>query len=129
SASCSAARMRSALPSRSPTRVSICASAIRRWGIPPAYGLRLVDPASLLRGTIAGVQPLPGPVAELADRSADPPAVRFALDRVDPPALERLGASPDLAEAFVAVTAASPSLARRLQADPGAPEAPAHLAL
>ena len=66
-------------------------------------------------------------MAELADRSADPPAVRLALDRVDPPVLERLGASPDLAEAFVAVTAASPSLARLLQADPGALEVLANL--
>lgn len=63
---------------------------------------------------------VPADLAELADRSADPPAARAALGRVDGTIAERLLVTPDLAEVFVAVVAASQSLARLLLADESA---------
>ena len=59
-------------------------------------------------------------LAELADRSADPAAVRTVLARVDGAINQTLRDAPGLAEAFVAVVAASSSLARLLETDPGA---------
>jgi glutamate-ammonia-ligase adenylyltransferase len=59
-------------------------------------------------------------LGDLAERSADPPAVRAVLERVDGALGERLTATPGPAEAFVAVVAASRSLARLLLADPAA---------
>jgi glutamate-ammonia-ligase adenylyltransferase len=56
----------------------------------------------------------------MADRSADPPAVRIALERLDGEVAERLVGTPSLAEAFVAVAAASHSLSRMLQAESSA---------
>jgi [glutamine synthetase] adenylyltransferase / [glutamine synthetase]-adenylyl-L-tyrosine phosphorylase len=55
---------------------------------------------------------------ELIERSADPLAVRAALDRVDGSLSERLAADPTLAAAFVSVVAASRSAARLIHADP-----------
>jgi [glutamine synthetase] adenylyltransferase / [glutamine synthetase]-adenylyl-L-tyrosine phosphorylase len=55
---------------------------------------------------------------ELIERSADPLAVRAALDRVDGSVSERLAADPTLAAAFVSVVAASRSAARLIHADP-----------
>ena len=59
-------------------------------------------------------------LGDLAERSADPPAVRAALERADGSLGERLVESPGPAEAFVAVVAASRSLTRLLLADPAA---------
>jgi glutamate-ammonia-ligase adenylyltransferase len=55
---------------------------------------------------------------ELIERSADPLAVRAALDRVAGSLSERLAADPTLAAAFVSVVAASRSAARLIHADP-----------
>ena len=55
---------------------------------------------------------------ELIERSADPLAVRAALDRVDGSVSERLASDPTLAAAFVSVVAASRSAGRLIQADP-----------
>jgi glutamate-ammonia-ligase adenylyltransferase len=60
------------------------------------------------------------PLGDLAERSADPPAVRAALERVDGTLSERLADAASSAEAFVAVVAASRSLTRLLLADPDA---------
>src|SRR4051794_22394629 len=60
---------------------------------------------------------------ELVDRSADPAAVRRAIDAASshhPDLAERLAGDRDLAAAFVTVTAASHFLARLLIADAGA---------
>lgn len=54
---------------------------------------------------------------ELVDRSADPESVRTVLTRVDGDIGEQLRSVPGLAAAFVAVVAASPSLARLLETD------------
>jgi glutamate-ammonia-ligase adenylyltransferase len=59
-------------------------------------------------------------LGDLAERSADPSAVRAALERLDGAAGERLAASDGSAAAFVAVTAASRSLTRLLLAEPAA---------
>ena len=57
---------------------------------------------------------------ELIERSADPLAVRSALDRVDGSVSERLASDPMLARAFVTTVAASRSSARLIHADPAA---------
>ncbi|HET6832790.1 MAG TPA: bifunctional [glutamine synthetase] adenylyltransferase/[glutamine synthetase]-adenylyl-L-tyrosine phosphorylase [Acidimicrobiales bacterium] len=57
---------------------------------------------------------------ELVERSADPVAVRSALDRVDGSVGERLAADPVLARAFVTTVAASRSATRLIHADPAA---------
>ena len=57
---------------------------------------------------------------ELIERSADPLAVRSALDRVDGSLTERLAADSVLARAFVATVAASRSATRLIQTDPAA---------
>jgi [glutamine synthetase] adenylyltransferase / [glutamine synthetase]-adenylyl-L-tyrosine phosphorylase len=54
---------------------------------------------------------------ELADRSADPEAVHTVLARIDGVMGERLRSEPEVAQAFVAVVAASSSLARLLETD------------
>lgn len=59
-------------------------------------------------------------LGDLAERSADPPAVRAAIERADGDLSERLADESGTAEAFVAVVAASRSLTRLLLADPGA---------
>ncbi|HET6775941.1 MAG TPA: hypothetical protein VFH36_21695, partial [Acidimicrobiales bacterium] len=59
-------------------------------------------------------------LADLVERSADPPAVRTALDRLGAAAVERVVASPSLATALVAVVAASRSATRLIDADPAA---------
>ncbi len=59
-------------------------------------------------------------IGDLVDRSADPVAVRTTLDRLDGDTRDRLGASPPLAEAFVAVAAASRSATRLIETDPAA---------
>ncbi len=59
-------------------------------------------------------------LADLAERSADPPAVRAALERIDGEVADGLGDTPGAAEAFVAVVAASNSLTRLLLSDPDA---------
>jgi glutamate-ammonia-ligase adenylyltransferase len=56
-------------------------------------------------------------LGDLAERSADPPAVRAALERADGALDERLAEAPGAAEAFVAVVAASRSLTRLLLAE------------
>jgi [glutamine synthetase] adenylyltransferase / [glutamine synthetase]-adenylyl-L-tyrosine phosphorylase len=66
-------------------------------------------------------------LAELVEHSADPGAVRATLARADGGLTERLAADPALAEAFVAVTAASRSATRLLEADPVAVEVLADL--
>jgi glutamate-ammonia-ligase adenylyltransferase len=63
----------------------------------------------------------PADVADLADlveRSADPPAVRTALDRLDEATVERVTGSTPLATALVAVVAASRSATRLIETDP-----------
>jgi [glutamine synthetase] adenylyltransferase / [glutamine synthetase]-adenylyl-L-tyrosine phosphorylase len=57
---------------------------------------------------------------ELIERSADPLAVRAALDRMDGSVGERLASDPRLARAFVTTVAASRSAARLIHADPAA---------
>src|SRR5207302_6195272 len=60
---------------------------------------------------------------EAVDRSADPAAVRLAIDQVadhHPDLVDRLAEDRDLREAFVAVTAASRFLTRFLNADAAA---------
>ena len=57
---------------------------------------------------------------ELIERSADPLAVRAALDRVDGSVTERLASDPTLAAAFVTAVAASRSAARLIHTDPAA---------
>ena len=62
-------------------------------------------------------------VAELPDlieRSADPIAVRSALDRVDGSVGERLASDPELARAFVTTVAASRGATRMIHTDPAA---------
>jgi glutamate-ammonia-ligase adenylyltransferase len=59
-------------------------------------------------------------LADLVERSADPPAVRAALDRLDAPTIERVVASPTLATALVTVVAASRSATRLIETDPAA---------
>ncbi|MFP3900974.1 MAG: bifunctional [glutamine synthetase] adenylyltransferase/[glutamine synthetase]-adenylyl-L-tyrosine phosphorylase [Acidimicrobiia bacterium] len=54
----------------------------------------------------------------LIDHSADPPAVRTALERAGDTIAERLTADADLARAWVTTVAASRSAARVLEADP-----------
>lgn len=55
---------------------------------------------------------------DLIERSADPLAVRAALDRLDGSVGERLAVDPTLARAFVTTVAASRSAARLIRADP-----------
>jgi [glutamine synthetase] adenylyltransferase / [glutamine synthetase]-adenylyl-L-tyrosine phosphorylase len=55
---------------------------------------------------------------DLIERSADPLAVRAALDRLDGSVGERLAVDPTLARAFVTTVAASRSAARLIHADP-----------
>ena len=57
---------------------------------------------------------------ELIERSADPLAVRAALDRVDGSVTERLASDPTLAASFVTAVAASRSAARLIHTDPAA---------
>jgi [glutamine synthetase] adenylyltransferase / [glutamine synthetase]-adenylyl-L-tyrosine phosphorylase len=59
-------------------------------------------------------------LSELIERSADPLAVRSALDRVDGSVGERLVADPMLARAFVTTVAASRSATRLINTDPAA---------
>ncbi|HEY6416697.1 MAG TPA: hypothetical protein VIX41_10680, partial [Acidimicrobiales bacterium] len=59
-------------------------------------------------------------LSELIERSADPLAVRAALDRLDGSVGERLASDPTLAQAFVTTVAASRSAARLIHADPAA---------
>jgi [glutamine synthetase] adenylyltransferase / [glutamine synthetase]-adenylyl-L-tyrosine phosphorylase len=59
-------------------------------------------------------------MVELIERSADPPAVRMAVERLDGDVVDRVAASPTLAEALVAVTAASRSATRLIETDPAA---------
>jgi [glutamine synthetase] adenylyltransferase / [glutamine synthetase]-adenylyl-L-tyrosine phosphorylase len=59
-------------------------------------------------------------LAELIERSADPLAVRSALDRVDGSVGKALASDPVLARAFVTTVAASRSAARLILTDPGA---------
>ena len=59
-------------------------------------------------------------LAELVEHSADPAAVRTALARLDGGLLDRLGAEPGLAEAVVALAAASRSATRLVETDPAA---------
>jgi glutamate-ammonia-ligase adenylyltransferase len=59
-------------------------------------------------------------LAELIERSADPLAVRSALDRVDGSTSERLASDPQLARAFVTTVAASRSATRLIHTDPAA---------
>jgi [glutamine synthetase] adenylyltransferase / [glutamine synthetase]-adenylyl-L-tyrosine phosphorylase len=54
---------------------------------------------------------------ELIERSADPQAVRAALDRVDGSVSERLASDPTLGRTFVSAVAASRSAARLIHAD------------
>jgi glutamate-ammonia-ligase adenylyltransferase len=56
----------------------------------------------------------------LVNRCADPGAVRAALDRLGPDARERFATSAPLAEATVAVMAASRSATRLIEVDPSA---------
>src|SRR5437763_2795835 len=68
--------------------------------------------------TVASVE-----LTEVVDRSADPVAVRLAIDQVSthhPDLRDRLAGDTDLRSAFVAVTAASRFLTRLLGADAGA---------
>ncbi|HET6949491.1 MAG TPA: bifunctional [glutamine synthetase] adenylyltransferase/[glutamine synthetase]-adenylyl-L-tyrosine phosphorylase [Acidimicrobiales bacterium] len=67
-------------------------------------------------------------LADLIERSADPPSVRAALDRIDGAVARRVAASPALAEALVAVVAASRSATRLIETDPGALDVLADLA-
>jgi glutamate-ammonia-ligase adenylyltransferase len=60
----------------------------------------------------------PTPLDELVEHSADPGAVRNALDRLGGEAGERIAADPPLAAAVVAVLAASRSGTRLLETDP-----------
>ncbi|MGH9113770.1 MAG: hypothetical protein ACRDZN_15940, partial [Acidimicrobiales bacterium] len=59
-----------------------------------------------------------GELPELIERSADPLAVRSALDRADGVVAGRLAEDPSFAEAFVATVAASRSATRMLETDP-----------
>jgi glutamate-ammonia-ligase adenylyltransferase len=56
-------------------------------------------------------------LADLVEHSADPPAVRTALDRLDGDVAACVRSSPALAEAFVTVVAASRSATRLLETD------------
>jgi [glutamine synthetase] adenylyltransferase / [glutamine synthetase]-adenylyl-L-tyrosine phosphorylase len=62
----------------------------------------------------------PTSLDELTEHSADPGAVRNALDRLGREARERIAAEPSLAVAAVAVMAASRSDTRLLETDPAA---------
>ena len=57
-------------------------------------------------------------LADLVERSADPGAVRTALDRFDGSVVSRLAGSSSLAEAFVTLAAASRSATRLVETDP-----------
>ncbi len=59
-------------------------------------------------------------LADLVEHSAYPAAVRAALDRLDGAVTDRIGSSPDLAEAFVTIAAASRSTTRLIATDPAA---------
>jgi glutamate-ammonia-ligase adenylyltransferase len=59
-------------------------------------------------------------IGDLVDRSADPGAVRTALDRLGGDVRDRLDSSPALAEALVTVVAASRSSTRLIETEPGA---------
>jgi glutamate-ammonia-ligase adenylyltransferase len=59
-------------------------------------------------------------LADLVERSAHPAAVRAALHRLDGGVADRLAASPALAEAVVAVVAASRSATRLIETEPAA---------
>jgi [glutamine synthetase] adenylyltransferase / [glutamine synthetase]-adenylyl-L-tyrosine phosphorylase len=59
-------------------------------------------------------------LVSLVERSAYPSAVRTALDRLDQATVDRIAETPDLAEAFVAVVAASRSATRLVETDPAA---------
>ncbi len=69
----------------------------------------------------------PTSLDELVEHSADPGAVRNALDRLGREARERIAAEPSLAGAAVAVMAASRSGTRLLETDPAALDVLAHL--
>jgi [glutamine synthetase] adenylyltransferase / [glutamine synthetase]-adenylyl-L-tyrosine phosphorylase len=58
-------------------------------------------------------------LADLGEGSADPGAVRGLVGRLGPEARERLDSEPALTRAVVTVVAASRSLTRQLEADPG----------
>ncbi|MBO0893100.1 MAG: hypothetical protein J2O39_01885, partial [Acidimicrobiales bacterium] len=67
---------------------------------------------------------------QLIERSASPPEVARFLERLttaQPDAPARLAGDPGLAQALVAVVAASRSLARLCEKDPAALEVLAHL--
>jgi glutamate-ammonia-ligase adenylyltransferase len=66
-------------------------------------------------------------LAELIERSADPLAVRSALDRVDGSVGERLASDLRFARAFVTTVAASRSATRLIHADPAAVDVLARL--
>lgn len=57
---------------------------------------------------------------EVIERSADPGAVRAALDRLPADLVERLTGDPDLSLTFATVVASSRSLTRLLESDPAA---------
>jgi glutamate-ammonia-ligase adenylyltransferase len=59
-------------------------------------------------------------LADLVEHSAYPAAVRTALDRLGDEVTGRIAGSPALAEAFVAVAAASRSATRLIETDPAA---------
>jgi glutamine synthetase adenylyltransferase len=59
-------------------------------------------------------------LAEMGERSADPGAVRAALDRLDDDTVDRLASSPAVAEAVVTVVAASRSATRLIETDAAA---------
>jgi glutamate-ammonia-ligase adenylyltransferase len=64
---------------------------------------------------------VPQALGELVERSADPEAVRLALDRLGGSLLERLAADPErLGAHTIKVVAASRHLTRLLETDPGA---------
>ena len=71
--------------------------------------------------TPSGASPIPSQLADLADRSASPAAVRTALTHLierSAPLAERVRSAPKLAQALVAVLAASRSLTRLIDARP-----------
>jgi [glutamine synthetase] adenylyltransferase / [glutamine synthetase]-adenylyl-L-tyrosine phosphorylase len=68
-----------------------------------------------------GVDPVDAAdLPELIERSADPLAVRSALDRADGSVSKAVASDPGLARAFVTTVAASRSAARLIDTDPGA---------
>src|SRR5262249_7818157 len=106
--------MRSTLPSRSPTVVLIWHSAMRRRAMGPADGPKPEGWGRLPGGT----RRLDG--AEWGGQGAARAAARPARARLDGGLVERLGAEPDLAEATVALAAASRSAIRLVDSDPAA---------